>query len=118
MSPWPDTIGAAIRRSCGSWGAPPRWHRGKPQNRWSRPLSCERGLSVLSGSRFGAGGLDWSTMVDAHERHDRQERLGLQGLVDPLAGSEPFERLLQGPAPRRSEERRVGKECRSRWSPY
>src|SRR5271170_8240510 len=22
------------------------------------------------------------------------------------------------PAPRRSEERRVGKECRSRWSPY
>src|SRR5256886_5753627 len=23
-----------------------------------------------------------------------------------------------GPSPRRSEERRVGKECRSRWSPY
>ena len=25
---------------------------------------------------------------------------------------------LQGPACIRSEERRVGKECRSRWSPY
>ena len=26
--------------------------------------------------------------------------------------------LLAVPAARRSEERRVGKECRSRWSPY
>src|SRR6266498_5706017 len=26
--------------------------------------------------------------------------------------------LLRDPAGRRSEERRVGKECRSRWSPY
>ena len=29
-----------------------------------------------------------------------------------------FEYCLQVPANRRSEERRVGKECRSRWSPY
>src|SRR2546422_2806445 len=28
------------------------------------------------------------------------------------------ERLADGPCVRRSEERRVGKECRSRWSPY
>ena len=27
-------------------------------------------------------------------------------------------RVLPGFAPDRSEERRVGKECRSRWSPY
>src|SRR3712207_7461364 len=27
-------------------------------------------------------------------------------------------RLMVGEAMRRSEERRVGKECRSRWSPY
>ena len=26
--------------------------------------------------------------------------------------------ILQVPLPKRSEERRVGKECRSRWSPY
>src|SRR2546426_10236152 len=26
--------------------------------------------------------------------------------------------LIRGPAKKRSEERRVGKECRSRWSPY
>ena len=28
----------------------------------------------------------------------------------------PF--LYEGPSRMRSEERRVGKECRSRWSPY
>src|SRR5256885_11304368 len=33
----------------------------------------------------------------------------------PLNGA-TFRRQLSGPA--RSEERRVGKECRSRWSPY
>jgi len=26
--------------------------------------------------------------------------------------------VIEGPAAMRSEERRVGKECRSRWSPY
>src|SRR3712207_7272306 len=30
----------------------------------------------------------------------------------------PGGRLPDARAPRRSEERRVGKECRSRWSPY
>ena len=34
---------------------------------------------------------------------------------DPL---EAFERALENAKPSRSEERRVGKECRSRWSPY
>ena len=29
-----------------------------------------------------------------------------------------LKRMKNGPAPIRSEERRVGKECRSRWSPY
>ena len=29
-----------------------------------------------------------------------------------------LEHLLQEPLLERSEERRVGKECRSRWSPY
>ena len=39
--------------------------------------------------------------------------------------SEALEKLINGEAPEtegisqdRSEERRVGKECRSRWSPY
>src|SRR2546430_14935687 len=44
---------------------------------------------------------------------------GLQHLVSffEQVGSQRLVRLL--PVPRaRSEERRVGKECRSRWSPY
>ena|SRR2546425_7038449 len=38
-------------------------------------------------------------------------------LLFMLLTSNPFERLFPVP-PDRSEERRVGKECRSRWSPY
>src|SRR3989441_12210731 len=34
-----------------------------------------------------------------------------------LFGVEPFE-IQRSSGDRRSEERRVGKECRSRWSPY
>ena len=39
---------------------------------------------------------------------------GLADTCDGLGGSARRERALQ----LRSEERRVGKECRSRWSPY
>jgi len=35
-----------------------------------------------------------------------------------LTGIEPNLDITQSPAFYRSEERRVGKECRSRWSPY
>src|SRR2546430_8977958 len=47
-----------------------------------------------------------------------QVRLGEahEGRVDHRDG--PQDREDPPEAPRRSEERRVGKECRSRWSPY
>src|SRR5947208_7513105 len=35
----------------------------------------------------------------------------------PTAGSRSFRSRFRRPPLRRSEERRVGKECRSRWSP-
>ena len=38
--------------------------------------------------------------------------------VVALCGPMLFGRIDPGPAARRSEERRVGKECRSRWAPY
>src|SRR5258708_10757507 len=41
-------------------------------------------------------------------------RRGVGGWQGPVARGSPRIRLL----PKRSEERRVGKECRSRWSPY
>ena len=44
------------------------------------------------------------------------------GILVPQAGIEPTSPALEGrfltTGPSRSEERRVGKECRSRWSPY
>ena len=44
----------------------------------------------------------------------RGEKIGCYALTEPQAGSNAA--ALQTKA--RSEERRVGKECRSRWSPY
>ena len=45
------------------------------------------------------------------------------GVVEPRRGEATVEKIavnavLAGCKPERSEERRVGKECRSRWSPY
>src|SRR5260370_4278955 len=42
----------------------------------------------------------------------RWRRLDLRGLAELAA------EMLARSEPQRSEERRVGKECRSRWSPY
>jgi len=42
----------------------------------------------------------------------------LGGVIALLAMSGPSSILTYGVAHARSEERRVGKECRSRWSPY
>src|SRR6266487_2533714 len=57
----------------------------------------------------------------------RQEFQGLLVLSADFRSRNVFGQVLQGksvalifekPSLRRSEERRVGKECRSRWSPY
>ena len=48
------------------------------------------------------------------EKYRSDERAGVQKLIEQANG-----RLAKLEAERaRSEERRVGKECRSRWSPY
>src|SRR2546426_8032526 len=56
----------------------------------------------------------------AGQEHEDQEDEG--GRVAPGAAQEEGGRALDAaveePADDRSEERRVGKECRSRWSPY
>src|SRR5256885_9967411 len=64
---------------------------------------------------------DERLQVRINQLHDRFEATLKQCLRvewtqehDAPAGSE----LSADPGPQRSEERRVGKECRSRWSPY
>ena len=51
--------------------------------------------------------------VEVHELSETATRLGLA--VSAAPSRELRERVLREI---RSEERRVGKECRSRWSPY
>ena len=41
-----------------------------------------------------------------------------QRFISLLENHPWFEVVVIAASPRRSEERRVGKECRSRWSPY
>src|SRR3712207_8137949 len=47
-----------------------------------------------------------------------QELVPVGRLADRVESNEDRARLLGLPDGDRSEERRVGKECRSRWSPY
>src|SRR5256885_4764256 len=79
---------------------------------------------------------DWSSDVCSSDLDARgapgdvHHAAGIVADLDPVAGAERAlelqrqareevaERLLQREAEDRSEERRVGKECRSRWSPY
>jgi len=70
----------------------------------------------------------WRAVVD-FEGGDRRRAIqlisGVVGVAEAeghvrlfLDGGRPVERLLRALVHARSEERRVGKECRSRWSPY
>src|SRR5256885_6490887 len=81
---------------------------------------------------------DWSSDVCSSDLQDALFRKLITSLQDPLGGLvavivlvvvETMEKLLDAEAGLaaeevseflclRSEERRVGKECRSRWSPY
>ena len=53
-----------------------------------------------------------SLLQQLNERVFEKEHVVALSLLSAVAGESIF---LLGP---RSEERRVGKECRSRWSPY
>ena len=46
------------------------------------------------------------------------EEISLSKIIKFIIGSFPFFMFFYLEAAERSEERRVGKECRSRWSPY
>src|SRR5689334_24095709 len=79
---------------------------------------------------------DWSSDVCSSDLLSARDAAPIGGALRPNAGASPCERPDRRPArgrrrqrrrsrqgvlrrdQRRSEERRVGKECRSRWSPY
>src|SRR5256885_16443028 len=101
------------------------------QERVCRGRSCRSLLHFLQG-RLASEILS-PAMVDAamHRRPPqpvRQVRRGLNGrkslvelqenLLSQVFGQCPVRKEVPANAEDRSEERRVGKECRSRWSPY
>ena len=58
-----------------------------------------------------------------HKKDGKPVLIGVGGCVASQEGAAivkraPYVDLVFGPQAERSEERRVGKECRSRWSPY
>src|SRR5260370_22820149 len=86
-------------------------------------LVCARKIEIIflffffsSRRRHTRFKCDWSSDVCSSDLRPSQVVELRNGKVDVLhpALDDPIERC---PAPR-SEERRVGKECRSRWSPY
>src|SRR5256885_8908834 len=104
-------------------------------------ISCERELYVCDFFFFFSSRRrhtrlqgDWSSDVCSSDLLDTKLMIGVGAAFDFHAGKvkqaprwiqrsglEWAYRLWQEPArlwKRRSEERRVGKECRSRWSPY
>ena len=57
--------------------------------------------------------------ADRGRRNLRQDAVGIITLIEPWAcGEQPVPGATATSPQLRSEERRVGKECRSRWSPY
>src|SRR2546429_4622983 len=66
----------------------------------------------ISGSEGAFAGV---TASDA-AAEDQGEFVGLTNAA--IGVEEPLLKSIDGSATTRSEERRVGKECRSRWSPY
>src|SRR3989449_11009996 len=107
------------------------WTRTESRSRWS----VSRGTSLVGRGREGRS----SPPSGRNSRNSRRPRLsesakpiveleGSPARPHPLAGghrraSAPLRadlELVHDPpdARQRSEERRVGKECRSRWSPY
>ena len=112
----------------------------KAGDRWDRRSRCLKPLLVTC---FGYTGYKNAPFgrIECHESinaHGRQvllesariaERRGfrvLHGIVDSMWLQGPLDRRQElideiarwSGIPLRSEERRVGKECRSRWSPY
>ena len=64
-------------------------------------------------------GFAWESALFALRNHTMQPRKEMTLMQPKLPQDERYEQRPDGTIRRfRSEERRVGKECRSRWSPY
>src|SRR2546430_4257096 len=83
---------------------------------WSSDV-CSSDLATWPGDAGGAG---VEVALPGHVAPDRDERRGAEpvALGAEQRGDDDVAPRAQPAVRSRSEERRVGKECRSRWSPY
>src|SRR2546425_8059004 len=106
-----------------------RFHTQQLEEVWRRVFGVhadfvQRQASLLN-DRFGAIGLNDATVMAQHINEGMIGDRAAIGETPSFQIRHPFlchtlTKLVQQSrfAPTRSEERRVGKECRSRWSPY
>ena len=79
-------------------------------------VAASRSLALINGRDYVL-----PTDIQAVARDVMSHRivLGFDAVADNVMTTDVVDRILvMVPADDRSEERRVGKECRSRWSPY
>ena len=67
-------------------------------------------IAAQIGNIQGIAADRWGNLYLSDTDHHRVRKIDTTGMIATVAGT--------GAAGFRSEERRVGKECRSRWSPY
>src|SRR3712207_7710900 len=66
---------------------------------------------------FSASGIDF-VFIDTQHGSWGPEQVGLALMAVHAGGSVPMARVARNDYTLRSEERRVGEGCRSRWSPF
>src|SRR3712207_6831295 len=80
--------------------------------KWTADGTWERILAEVIVKDDAVGVVDWTFSVDSSSVRAHQHAAGARKKGVAASRSKP------SPSTARSEERRVGKECRSRWSPY
>ena len=100
----------------GERGAAGEGPRAEAPHALGKPEGGERGAALEGvGADEGHHAVVAVALIEAHGDRAGEGRQGVIGVHHGVPAGD-----LQGSVPERSrsEERRVGKECRSRWSPY
>src|SRR5687767_15995938 len=82
-----------------------------------RACPCEMRGAVRNPDVLADGNAQ-THVAEGHGLGKRARRKDTLLIEDAVVGELVLEAQLRPPVGHRSEERRVGKECRSRWSPY
>src|SRR2546422_1432173 len=81
-------------------------------------FQAEDGIRDVAVTGVQTCALPISRFLGGRPREPSERGGAAGGAVEQDCGRVEGLRVRQGQGPDRSEERRVGKECRSRWSPY